>query len=84
MIVFDEADIIVEIWSEERGADTCVGRNIGQLPENILRNSDETVGRIAEYLSFPSQSYFGERFKRKYKMSPTMYRKYYKIRDFDE
>lgn len=51
---------------------------------NMLRNSDETVGRIAEYLSFPSQSYFGEQFKKKYKMSPAMYRKYNKIRDFDE
>lgn len=51
---------------------------------NILQYSNESVGGIAEYLSFPSQSYFGEKFKKKYGMTPTEFRKRNKIRDFKE
>lgn len=51
---------------------------------NILRYSNENVGEISEYLDFPSQSYFGECFKKKYGISPAAYRKQYKIRDFKE
>lgn len=51
---------------------------------NILRYSNESIGDIAEYLSFPSQSYFGERFKKKYGMTPATFRKRNKIRDFKE
>lgn len=51
---------------------------------NILCYSNESIGMIAEYLSFPSQSYFGERFKKKYGMTPNEYRKQNKIRDFKE
>lgn len=51
---------------------------------NILQYSNESVGNIAEYLDFPSQSYFGERFRRKYGVTPAEYRKNHKIRDFKE
>lgn len=51
---------------------------------NILQYSNENVGNIAEYLNFPSQSYFGERFKKKYGVTPAEYRKQHKIRDFKE
>lgn len=51
---------------------------------NILEYSNESIGGIAEYLSFPSQSYFGERFKKKYGVTPAEYRKQHKIRDFKE
>ena len=51
---------------------------------NILRYSDTGIGDVAEYLSFPSQSYFGERFKKKYGVTPATYRKQHKIRDFKE
>ena len=51
---------------------------------NLLRHSNEGIGEIAEYLSFPSQSYFGERFKKKYGITPAAYRKQHKIRDFKE
>lgn len=51
---------------------------------NILEYSNESIGGIAEYLSFPSQSYFGDRFKKKYGITPAEYRKQHKIRDFKE
>lgn len=51
---------------------------------NILRYSNESVGGIAEYLNFPSQSYFGEKFKNKYGITPAEFRKKNKIRDFKE
>ena len=51
---------------------------------NILCYSNEGIGDIAEYLNFPSQSYFGERFRKKYGVSPAAYRKQHKIRDFKE
>lgn len=51
---------------------------------NILKYSNESVGGIAEYLSFSSQSYFGEKFKKKYGLTPADFRKKNKIRDFKE
>lgn len=51
---------------------------------NMLKFSNEAIGEVAEYLSFPSQSYFGERFKKKYGVTPATYRKQHKIRDFKE
>lgn len=51
---------------------------------NILIYSNEGIGDISEYLHFPSQSYFGERFKKKYGVTPANYRKQHKIRDFKE
>lgn len=51
---------------------------------NMLSYSNEKIGEIAEYLNFPSQSYFGERFKKKYGVTPAMFRKQHKIRDFKE
>lgn len=51
---------------------------------NLLRYSDSSVGEIAGYLSFSSQSYFGEQFKKQFGQSPAEYRKLHKIRDFKE
>jgi len=51
---------------------------------NILQYSSESIGNVAEYLNFPSQSYFGERFRKKYGVTPAEYRKSHKIRDFKE
>ena len=51
---------------------------------NILQYSNAGIGEIAEYLHFPSQSYFGERFKKRYGETPAEYRKHHKIRDFKE
>lgn len=49
---------------------------------NMLRFSEERIGIIAEYLCFPSQSYFTERFRKQYGMTPGEYRKENQIIDF--
>ncbi len=49
---------------------------------NLLIHSKETIGDIAEYLNFSTQSYFGERFKAKYGMTPAAYRRENRIQDF--
>lgn len=51
---------------------------------NLLQYSNESIGEIAEYLNFSSQSYFGEKFKKKYGQTPVRYRREHKIRDFVE
>lgn len=51
---------------------------------NLLKYSERSVGEIAEYLNFSSQSYFGEYFKRQYGRTPAEYRKVNKVRDFKE
>lgn len=49
---------------------------------NMLRFSEEQIGAIAEYLCFPSQSYFSERFRKQYGMTPGEYRKEMQVVDF--
>lgn len=49
---------------------------------NLLRYSEETLPGIAEYVNFPSQSYFGKIFKQKMKMTPKQYRELYKPAGF--
>lgn len=49
---------------------------------NLLRYSEETLLSIAEYVNFPSQSYFGKVFKQKMKMTPRQYRERYKPAEF--
>ncbi len=51
---------------------------------NLLRYSGETLSGIAEYVNFPSQSYFGRIFKQKMQMTPKQYREKYKPSEFDE
>ena len=41
---------------------------------NLLKYSEESISKIAEYVRFPSQSYMGKVFKEKYKISPRQYR----------
>ena len=43
--------------------------------EKLLRETDLSVGEIAESLGFSSQFYFSEQFKARYGLSPTAYRK---------
>ena len=45
---------------------------------NLLRNSDASIAEISDYLNFHSQSYYTEKFKQQYAMTPTQYRKQYK------
>jgi AraC-like DNA-binding protein len=51
---------------------------------NLLKFSDESIPRIAEYVGFPSQSYFGRLFKKSFQMTPREYREAYKPLEFDE
>ena len=44
---------------------------------NMLKFSDESIARIAEYLCFPSQSHFGKVFKDIMNMTPQKYRASY-------
>lgn len=49
---------------------------------NLLIYSDEPLSMIAEYVNFPSQSYFGRIFKEKKGMTPRQYREKYKPAEF--
>ncbi|MCM1122433.1 MAG: AraC family transcriptional regulator [Eubacterium sp.] len=50
-----------------------------RLAANILRNSNEKIGVISDYLCFHSQSYMTEQFAKEYGMTPTEYRKKNKL-----
>lgn len=49
---------------------------------NLLMYSEESLSSIAEYVNFPSQSYFGKIFKQKMNMTPKQYRNLYKPVEF--
>ncbi len=49
---------------------------------NLLLYSEETLPGIAEYVNFPSQSYFGKIFKQKMQMTPKQYRELHKPAEF--
>lgn len=49
---------------------------------NLLRYSEVTLPGIAEYVNFPSQSYFGKIFKKKMQMTPKQYQELYKSAEF--
>ena len=51
---------------------------------NLLKYSEESIPRIAEYVNFPSQSYFGRVFKERMNMTPREYREEYKPTEFIE
>lgn len=50
-----------------------------RLAANILKNSDEKIGVISDYLCFHSQSYMTERFVKEYGMTPKEYRRKNKL-----
>lgn len=52
--------------------------------KNLLCYSEETLANIASYVNFPSQSYFGEKFKKYVHMTPTEYRRIHKPAEFYE
>lgn len=49
---------------------------------NLLKYSDESIARIGDYVGFPSQSYFGNTFKRYMGMTPGQYREKYQNSSF--
>lgn len=50
---------------------------------NLLMYSNESLANIAAYVGFPSQSYFGEKFKKYFNMTPMQYRRRNKPAEFD-
>lgn len=50
---------------------------------NLLVYSDESIAHIAEFVNFPSQSYFGNVFKKYKKMTPKEYRELHKANEAD-
>lgn len=49
---------------------------------NMLKYSNETMAYISDYVNFPNQSYFGEKFKKYKKMTPREFRERYKPLEF--
>lgn len=49
---------------------------------NMLKYSNESIAYIGDYVNFPTQSYFGEKFKKYKKMTPREYREKYKPLEF--
>ncbi len=49
---------------------------------NLLIYSEESIADIAEYVGFPSSSYFGRAFKRYKNMTPAQYRNKYKPAEY--
>ncbi len=49
---------------------------------NLLVYSKEPLAKIAEYVNFPTQSYFGKIFKQKLQMTPKQYRELHKPVEF--
>ena len=49
---------------------------------NLLIYSDESLSKIAEYVNFPSQSYFGRVFREQMQLSPRKYREIHKPKEF--
>ena len=47
------------------------------LAANLLKNTDESIGTISDYLAFNSQNYFTSHFRERYGMTPTEYRQKY-------
>ena len=52
--------------------------------ENLLVFSDYSLSDIAQYVNFPSQSYFGKVFKQQKGLSPKAWRERYKTPEFTE
>lgn len=49
---------------------------------NMLKYSNESIAYISDYVNFPTQSYFGEKFKKYKKMTPREYREKYRPLEF--
>lgn len=52
--------------------------------KNLLLYSEESLAAIAEYINFPSQSYFGKIFRERTGMTPRQFRENYKPIEFTE
>lgn len=53
-----------------------------EMGANLLKNTEESITAIAEYLCFNSQSQFGKIFKEKYGVTPQKYRNENEVIDF--
>ena len=74
------SDIVIGEIGQKIGVNTIqqyIRKEKIRLAENMLRYSDYEVKEIANYLSFCSQSYFGNIFRQQTGMTPARYRKKY-------
>jgi AraC-like DNA-binding protein len=72
-----------KLFMEQEGVsvmDYARGKRVAAAA-NLLRYSDESISNIANYLCFPSQSYFGSVFKKAMGMTPNRYREQNKLID---
>lgn len=53
-----------------------------EMGANLLKNTEESISVISEYLCFNSQSHFGKVFKEKYGITPQKYRTENKVFDY--
>ena len=53
-----------------------------QAAANMLKYSESSIAEIADYFCFASQSRFGDQFKKKYGVTPMVYRKENKVIEF--
>lgn len=51
---------------------------------NLLRYSDRTLAEIAEYVGFPTQSYFGKIFRQQMSMTPRAYREKFRAAEWQD
>ena len=74
------------LFKKETGQ--CLQEYINQVrvehAANLLIYSEETIARIAEYVNFPSQSYFGRVFKEQKNISPKRFRDTNKPSEFQQ
>lgn len=72
------------LFKKETGI--CLQEYVNQIrverAANLLVYSEEPIPKIAEYVNFPSQSYFGRIFKAQKHMTPRQYRDAYKPAEF--
>ena len=62
----------------------CINEERVYRAANLLMYSDLSLTEIAEYVHFPSQSYFGKVFKQFRKVSPRVFRDQYRAKEAEK
>lgn len=79
------AEYLSRLFHKETGTtfQEYVNRMRCERAASLLAYSDKTLSEIAEYVHFPSQSYFGKMFKRFYGVTPGEYRNRIQSKEFN-